>query len=170
MAEVYSIYMAAPLLIPALSVPLLGERVDLAPLAAIGVGLRGVLLMIAPRGGQWVSLGALLALVAAVTYALAASPLRRLTRTDRTASMVFWFTALLAWAPGCSSIPGWVPLAASHWPLVARRRRCRARSASTSSPRRSATRLPRWSRRSNTPRCCGASCWTWWSGTFCQAQ
>ncbi len=118
LATTYSIFMCAPLLVAALSVPVLGERVARAQWLAIGAGLSGVLLMIAPRGGQWVSLGALLALVAAVTYALAVVSLRRLARTDTTESMVFWFTALLSVGAGLLSIPGWVPLAASHWPLL----------------------------------------------------
>jgi len=118
LATTYSIFMCAPLLVAALSVPVLGERVARAQWLAIAAGLSGVLLMIAPRGGQWVSLGALLALVAAVAYALAVVSLRRLARTDTTESMVFWFTALLSVGAGLLSIPGWVPLAASHWPLL----------------------------------------------------
>jgi drug/metabolite transporter (DMT)-like permease len=118
LATTYSIFMCAPLLVAALSVPVLGERVARAQWLAIAAGLGGVLLMIAPRGGQWVSLGALVALVAAVTYALAVVTLRLLARTDTTESMVFWFTALLSLGAGLLSIPGWVPLAASHWPLL----------------------------------------------------
>jgi drug/metabolite transporter (DMT)-like permease len=118
LATTYSIFMCAPLLVAALSVPVLGERVARAQWLAIAAGLSGVLLMIAPRGGQWVSLGALLALVAAVTYALAVVSLRLLSRTDTTESMVFWFTALLSLGAGLLAIPGWVPLAASHWPLL----------------------------------------------------
>jgi drug/metabolite transporter (DMT)-like permease len=118
LATTYSIFMCAPLLVAALSVPLLGERVAQAQWLAIAAGLGGVLLMVAPRGGEWVSLGALLALVAAVTYALAVVTLRLLARTDTTESMVFWFTALLSLGAGMLSIPGWVPLAASHWPLL----------------------------------------------------
>jgi drug/metabolite transporter (DMT)-like permease len=118
LATTYSIFMCAPLLVAALSVPLLGERVAQAQWLAIAAGLGGVLLMVAPRGGEWVSLGALLALVAAVTYALAVVTLRLLARTDTTESMVFWFTALLSLGAGLLSIPGWVPLAASHWPLL----------------------------------------------------
>jgi drug/metabolite transporter (DMT)-like permease len=118
LATTYSIFMCAPLLVAALSVPVLGERVARAQWLVIAAGLGGVLLMIAPRGGQWVSLGALVALVAAVTYALAVVTLRLLARTDTTESMVFWFTALLSLGAGLLSIPGWVPLAASHWPLL----------------------------------------------------
>jgi drug/metabolite transporter (DMT)-like permease len=119
LATTYSIFMCAPLLVAAMSVPLLGERVARAQWLAIAVGLAGVLLMIAPRGGAWVSLGALAAMVAAVTYSLAVVSLRLLSRTDTPESMVFWFTALLTVGAGLLAIPGWVPLQAGHWPLLA---------------------------------------------------
>jgi drug/metabolite transporter (DMT)-like permease len=120
LATTYSIFMFAPLLVAAISAPLLGERVARAQWGAIAAGLTGVLLMIAPRGGgQWVSIGALAALVAMATYSLAVVSLRLLSRTDTTESMVFWFTALLGTGAGLLSIPGWVPLQADHWPLFA---------------------------------------------------
>ena len=119
LATTYSIFMFAPLLVAALSVPLLGERVGRAQWGAIAVGLAGVLLMIAPRGGGgWVSVGALAALVAVVTYALGAVTIRILSRTDSTESMVFWFSVLLMVGAGLLAIPGWVPLLAGHWPLL----------------------------------------------------
>jgi drug/metabolite transporter (DMT)-like permease len=118
LATTYSIFMFAPLLVAAISVPLLGERVAGGQWAAIAVGLGGVLLMIAPRGeAGWVSLGALAALVAVVTYALSAVSIRLLSRTDTTESMVLWFTVLLSAGAGLLAIPGWVPLVAGHWPL-----------------------------------------------------
>jgi drug/metabolite transporter (DMT)-like permease len=118
LATTYSIFMCAPLVVAAISVPLLGERVSRAQWIAIAVGLGGVLLMIAPRGGgQWVSMGALAAVVAVASYSLAAVWIRVLSRTDSTESMVFWFSVLLSVAAGLLAIPGWVPLLASHWPL-----------------------------------------------------
>ena len=117
LATTYSIFMCAPLLVAALSAPLLGERVARAQWAAIAAGLAGVLLMIAPRGGQWVSLGALAAVVAAATYSLAVVSLRLLARTETPESMVFWFTALLSVGAGLLAIPGWLPLQLDHWPL-----------------------------------------------------
>jgi drug/metabolite transporter (DMT)-like permease len=118
LATTYSIFMCAPLVVAAISVPLLGERVARAQWAAIAVGLAGVLLMLAPRGGQWVSVGALVALVAAATYALAVVTLRLLSRTDTTESMVFWFTVLLSVGAGLLAIPGWVAIMVDHWPLL----------------------------------------------------
>ena len=120
LATTYSIFMFAPLLVAAISVPLLGERVAGAQWMAISVGLGGVLLMIAPRGdGGWVSFGALAALAAVVTYSLSAVTIRMLARTDTTESMVFWFSVLLSIGAGLLAIPGWAPLQSEHWPLFA---------------------------------------------------
>jgi len=119
LATTYSIFMCAPLLVAALSAPLLGERVSRVQWIAIAVGFAGVLLMIAPRGeARWVSLGALAAAVAMAGYSLAVVTLRLLARTDTTESMVFWFTVLLALGAGLLAIPGWVPLQAQHWGLL----------------------------------------------------
>jgi len=118
LATTYSIFMCAPLVVAALSAPMLGERVAGAQWGAITVGLAGVLLMIAPRGGgEWVSIGALAAVVAAASYSLSVVTLRMLSRTDTTESMVFWFSLLLAVGAGLLAIPHWVPLNLDHWPL-----------------------------------------------------
>lgn len=113
----YSIFMFAPLLVAALSAPMLGERVAGAQWGAIAVGFTGVLLMIAPRGDAWVSLGALAAVVAMATYSLSVVTLRLLSRTDTTESMVFWFSVLLSAGAGLLAVPGWAPLDLDHWPL-----------------------------------------------------
>jgi len=118
LATTYSIFMFAPLLVAAISVPLLREPVAGGQWVAIAAGLGGVLLMIAPRGDAgWVSLGALAALVAVIAYSLSAVWIRLLSRTDTTESMVFWFSVLLSVGAGLLAIPGWVPLAAHHWAL-----------------------------------------------------
>ncbi len=118
LATTYSIFMCAPLVVAAISVPLLREKVSRAQWIAIATGLGGVLLMVAPRGGgQWVSVGALAAVIAVAAYSLAAVSIRILARTDSTESMVFWFSALLSIGAGLLAIPAWVPLLAAHWPL-----------------------------------------------------
>jgi len=55
LADAVSISFTAPLLVTALSVPLLGEKVGLARWGAVIVGFLGVLLIIQPRrpGGSW---------------------------------------------------------------------------------------------------------------------
>ena len=118
LASAYSIFFVSPLLITALSVPLLGERVDTRRWAAIGVGLLGVLVVLRPTGAGTLTLAGLAALVSATCYALSVIAVRVLGRTDSTLSMVFWFTLLLTLGAGTLSAPRWVPLQPAHWPVV----------------------------------------------------
>ena len=118
LSATYSIFMCAPLVVAALSVPLLGEKVARPQWIAICVGLGGVLLMLRPGVGQWVPAGGIAALIAVATYSVAVVTLRRLSRTDTTESMVFWFTVLLSVGAGLLSIPWWQPLRGADWPLL----------------------------------------------------
>ena len=61
LAETYSVFLCAPLLMTALSVPLLAEHVPLRRWIAIGIGLAGVLLILRPSGAGIASTWALLA-------------------------------------------------------------------------------------------------------------
>jgi drug/metabolite transporter (DMT)-like permease len=107
LATTYSIFMFAPLLVAALSVPILGEKVVGGQWAAITVGFLGVLLMLGPVNGQWLSAGSLWAVVGLITYAVAIVSLRLLSRTDSTESMVLGFTVLLMVGAGALAIPVW---------------------------------------------------------------
>ena len=107
LATTYSIFMFAPLLVAALSVPILGEKVVGGQWAAITVGFFGVLLMLGPVNGQWLSTGSLWAVVGLITYAVAIVSLRLLSRTDSTESMVLGFTVLLMIGAGVLAIPVW---------------------------------------------------------------
>ncbi len=118
LATTYSIFMCAPLVVAALSVPMLGETVGRHRWAAICIGLAGVLLMLRPAGGNWISIGSLAAVVAALCYSLAVITLRVLSRTDTNESMVFWLMAMLSVGAGLLSISGWQPLQLPDWPLM----------------------------------------------------
>jgi drug/metabolite transporter (DMT)-like permease len=118
LADAYAIFFVAPLLVTALSVPLLGERVDWQRWVAIGVGLAGVLVMLQPTGSGLTLWGTAGALAAAVAYALSAITVRLLTRTDSNASMVFWFLVLLTVFAGLLAWPGWVPVREQDWPWI----------------------------------------------------
>ncbi len=113
----YSIFMCAPLVVAALSVPMLGEKVARAQWAAIAVGLAGVLLMLRPGGSRWGMAGSLAAVIAVATYAVSVITLRRLAQTDTTESMVFSFAVLLSIGAGVLAVPGWTALDWSDWPL-----------------------------------------------------
>ncbi len=114
LASTYSIFMCAPLLVAALSAPVLGEKVAGAQWGAIAVGLAGVLLMLKPGAGQWAGVGALWAAVALVMYTLSVLTLRILARSDSNESMVFWFTAMLALGAGVLALPSWRPPQFEH--------------------------------------------------------
>ncbi len=118
LADVYSVFLAAPLLVTALAVPLLGERVDAPRWIAISVGLLGVVILLKPSGTGFGTLAAIAALVAALCYALVVLTVRTLTKTDTTASMVFWFMLMLAVFAGALAAPDWVPLRREHWPWL----------------------------------------------------
>jgi drug/metabolite transporter (DMT)-like permease len=119
LADAYAIFMSAPLLITALSVPLLGEHVGWRRWVAVFVGLAGVLVVLKPSGAGLVTLGGVAALTAAVGYALSVLTIRLLSRTDTGPATVFWSLALVAVMSGLLSIAGWVPLRLEHTPWIA---------------------------------------------------
>ncbi|MGH8074678.1 MAG: DMT family transporter, partial [Lysobacter sp.] len=115
----YSIFFIAPLLITALSVPLLGETVGPRRWAAIAIGLLGVLVLLRPTGDGLLSWAALAVVVAALGYAVSAITVRVLGRTDSTASMMVWLLAFLALGAGALAAPGWVSIrAADVWVIA----------------------------------------------------
>lgn len=119
LATAYSLFFVAPLMICALSVPLLGERVGPRRWSAIVVGLIGVLVVLRPSTEGMLSLGGLAVLVAAVAYSLSSIAVRVLGRSDSTQSMVVWMLTMLSLGAGALALPAWIPLQPGHWPLIA---------------------------------------------------
>lgn len=119
MTSAYAIFFVAPLLITALSVPMLGEHVGPRRWAAIGVGLVGVLVVLRPTGEGLFGWAGLAVVVAAAGYALSAILVRVLHRTDSGQSMVFWMLVMTAAGASLLALPGWVPLrAADAWVIA----------------------------------------------------
>ena len=115
----YSVFFVAPLLITALSVPLLGEKVGPRRWTAIGIGLLGVLVLLRPRGDGLMSWAAFAVLLAAAGYAVSAITVRILARTDSTASMMVWLLVFLATGAGALAWPSWVPIAPGDgWVII----------------------------------------------------
>jgi drug/metabolite transporter (DMT)-like permease len=119
LADAYAIFLAAPLIVTALSVPLLGEHVGWRRWLAICVGLIGVVTMLRPSASSLVSLGAVAALIAAIGYAFNAIALRVITRTDTTASVVFWMIGIMTLLALVIAVPRWVPIRDEDWTLLA---------------------------------------------------
>lgn len=119
LSTTYSIFFVAPLIITALSVPFLGEKVGPRRWTAIAVGLVGVLVLLRPTGEGLASLAALAVLVAAVMYAISAITVRILARTDSTQSMMVWLMAMIAVGAGVLAWPQWVPIRGEDLWLIA---------------------------------------------------
>jgi drug/metabolite transporter (DMT)-like permease len=119
LADAYSIFLAAPLIVTALSAPLLKEQVEWRNWLVIIVGLMGVLTMLRPSASSLMTLGAIAAFLSATAYAFGAIALRIVTRTDTTASVVFWTISLMTICTTVLSLPGWVPLRPEHRGLLA---------------------------------------------------
>ncbi len=119
LAEAYSLFFVAPLLITVLSVFILKERVDLARWCAIAVGLLGVLVALRPDGSGFFSLAGLAVLGSAACYAISAVTGRILSRTDASESMVFWLMVMMALGGVALSAHEWVSIRREDWWLLA---------------------------------------------------
>ncbi len=89
LAQVYAILFAQPLLITALSVPVLGERVGPRRWAAVVAGLIGVLIVLRP-GAEPLGLGHAAALVASLGGAGVAVILRKIGSEERAAVLILY--------------------------------------------------------------------------------
>lgn len=112
LSEAYTLFFVAPLMITALSVPLLKESVDRRRWLAILAGFGGVLIVLRP-GFVTVSLTTIAVLIGATCYALNAITVRILGRTDSTAAMSFWFMIMVAVGAGLLALPDWQPVRAA---------------------------------------------------------
>jgi drug/metabolite transporter (DMT)-like permease len=119
LAEAYSIFFVAPMLITGLSVPLLGERVEAARWIAIAIGMLGVVVVLRPTGAGLLTGGGLAVLASAACYALSAVLVRILGRTDSSESMVLWLMVVVAIGAGLLAAPGWVPVRLEHGWILA---------------------------------------------------
>jgi len=118
LAEAYSVFFIAPALITAMSVFFLKESVNLARWIAIVVGLGGVLVVLRPEGGGFLTLGGLAVLGSAVCYAISAIAARILARTDSTQQMMFWLMLLMALGATALAAPDWVGVDPGHLLLL----------------------------------------------------
>lgn len=89
LAEAVALFFAAPLFITMMAVPVLGEKVGWRSWAAIFIGLGGVLIILQP-GSALFEPAALLSLLAAFLYGVAALMARRLGATDTASVMTFY--------------------------------------------------------------------------------
>ncbi len=123
--EVTAIGYAAPLLTVIFAAMFLNEDVRAFRISCVVLGLTGVLIVLSPRlsilregAGQTEALGAMLVLGGAVFAALAQVFVRKLVQTERTATVVFWFS-VTASALSLVTVPfGWVIPTATETALL----------------------------------------------------
>jgi drug/metabolite transporter (DMT)-like permease len=109
-----AIFICYPLLVAALSGPILGEQVGWRRWAAIGVGFIGVLIILKPGFGVF-DKAAIYGLLAAMMFALYALLTRYAARQDSTATSFFWTGTVGAVFMTIVGAWSWEPMIASDW-------------------------------------------------------
>jgi drug/metabolite transporter (DMT)-like permease len=132
LTESHAVFTAYPLLVAALSGPILGEKVGWRRWTAIGVGFIGVIIILQPSGGVF-SPYAVVPLVAALMFALYGLLTRYVARKDSATTSFFWtgisggITATVVgawfWEPMTGADWGWMGLlcitgALGHFTLI----------------------------------------------------
>lgn len=118
LAETYSLFFVAPLMITALAALVLHERVDWRGWTAILTGFAGTLIVLRPTGSGMLTIAGLAVLVSATGYAISAIAVRIIGRSDSTQAMVFWMltmTSLFALVLGWGD---WSPIQPEHWRVL----------------------------------------------------
>ena len=106
LAQVVAIEFTMPIWAAALAVAVLGERMNRSKWLAIALGLGGVLVIVRPAATQ-LSPGQLIALAAAVGFAVSVVLVKSITRTDAAVKLSFWMLVV-------QSAIGAIP-AATQW-------------------------------------------------------
>lgn len=112
LAQVISIEFTMPIWTAILAVAFLGERMGLWKNLAVVLGVVGVIVIVRPGANEIVP-GQLIALAAAVGFAISVTMVKSLTRTDSVVTILFWMLVI-------QSAIGLVPaLAVWRWPSAA---------------------------------------------------
>ena len=114
LVESHAVFACYPLLIAALSGPVLGEYVGWRRWAAIGVGFIGVIIILQPSGGVF-SPYAAIPLLAAFMFALYGLLNRYVARKDSAATTFFWTGVVGAVVTTAIGIWHWEPMSQTDW-------------------------------------------------------
>jgi drug/metabolite transporter (DMT)-like permease len=118
LAEVTALTFASPLVVVALSRPLLGERVPLHGWVAVAVGFVGILVIVRPGAGA-VAWAALFPLGCAFCFALFQLATRHVGRNDQPAATLSWTIGVGLAVATPLLLTGWRPVAFDAWLLMA---------------------------------------------------
>lgn len=112
--ESQAVFICYPLLVSALSGPILGEKVGWRRWAAIAVGFVGVMIILQPGIGVF-DPAAAIPLFSALLFALYGLLTRFAARKDSTATSFFWTGVVGAVFMTCIGIWFWEPMTPSDW-------------------------------------------------------
>ena len=114
LVESHAVFAAYPLLVAALSGPILGEHVGWRRWSAIGIGFLGVLFILKPGLGVF-NPAAVIPLISAIMFATYGLLTRFVARFDTTATSFFWTGTVGAIATTAVGIWFWEPMTSSDW-------------------------------------------------------
>jgi len=114
LVETHAIFISYPLLIAALSVPVLGETVGWRRWVAIAIGFVGVLIILQP-GLTVFQPAAIIPLIAALMFALYGLLTRYASRRDTTAASFFWTGTVGAIGITPVGLWFWQPMSNGDW-------------------------------------------------------
>lgn len=112
--ESQAVFICYPLLVAALSGPVLGEKVGWRRWSAIGVGCIGVLIILQPGMGVF-NPWAVIPLISALMFAFYGLLTRYAARQDSTATSFFWTGIVGALVMTCIGLWFWEPMVPRDW-------------------------------------------------------
>jgi drug/metabolite transporter (DMT)-like permease len=117
LAQLVAIEFTMPIWTAVLAVAVLGERMGLWKSVAVALGLVGVAIIVRPHAGA-IAPGQLVALAAAVGFAISLITVKVLTRTEGTVSIVFWMLIVQSVLGLLPALHVWQWPSAQVWPWV----------------------------------------------------
>ncbi len=114
LVETHAVFACYPLLIAALSGPVLGEHVGWRRWTAIGIGFVGVLIILEP-GVTVFEPAAIIPLIGAFMFALYGLLTRYAARRDTAATSFFWTGTVGSLGMTCVGVWFWEPMALADW-------------------------------------------------------
>ncbi|MCB1384023.1 MAG: DMT family transporter [Notoacmeibacter sp.] len=117
LAQVISIEFTMPIWTAILAVFVLGETMNPYKIAAIVLGLAGVLIIVRPDAGH-ADPGQLISLASAAGFSISVILVKSLTRTDKPIVIIFWMLIIQAVIGLVPALMVWKPVPEGLWPWL----------------------------------------------------
>jgi drug/metabolite transporter (DMT)-like permease len=114
LGQLVSIEFTMPIWTAILAASFLGERITIWKVTAIVLGIIGVIVIVRPATGE-INQGQLIALAAAVGFGVSVAMMKSLTRTEKTAAIIFWMLVVQSAAGLLPALYVWKWPSAHSW-------------------------------------------------------